>query len=271
MQKFSLGRRGVLTAAGALGAAGLLGARPALADMLADVRKAGKIRVAVTMGIPLFAFMDTNLRPTGSDVETARMLAKAMGVELELVEITNAARVPTVQTRKADILVAALAITPERKRAIDFSIPYATLDIIVAGTPNLQVKDYADLVGKRIGVTRATVNDLMVTQNARGAEIVRFEDDATLITAVVSGQLDLVSTQTAVLAGMNEKRTANPLQVKFVQQELTLGIALPKGEPEMKAWLDDWIRKTYASGELNRMFSGFHGRDLPQGLVDRQV
>jgi polar amino acid transport system substrate-binding protein len=263
-------RRSLLAGAAGLAAAGTI-ALPARADSLDDIKKNKKVRIAVAMGIPLFAYMDASLTPTGSDVETAKMIAKSLGAELDLIQITNAARVPTIQTRKADILIASLAITPERKRAIDFTIPYATLDIIVAGIPSLGVKDYPDLVGKRIGVTRATVNDVMVTQNARGAEIVRFEDDATLITAVVSGQLDLVSTQTAVLASMNEKRAGNRLDVKFVQQELNLGMALPKGEEPLKAWLNEWIRTSFTSGELTTMFKKFHNRDLPKDLITREV
>jgi polar amino acid transport system substrate-binding protein len=264
-------RRTLLAGAAGLAAAGGI-VLPARADSLDDIRKNKKVRIAVAMGIPLFAYMDAGLNPTGSDVETAKMIAKGLGAELDLVQITNAARVPTIQTRKADILIASLAITPERKRAIDFTIPYATLDIIVAGIGSIAVKDYPDLVGKRIGVTRATVNDVMVTQNAKGAEIVRFEDDATLITAVVSGQLDLVSTQTAVLASMNEKRGAtNKLDVKFVQQELNLGMALPKGEPALQAWLNEWIRTAFNDGSLNTMFKKFHNRDLPKDLITREV
>ena len=176
---------------------------------------------------------------------------------------------PTIQTRKADILVANLGITAERKKAVDFSVPYATLNIIVAGPDNVEIKDYKDLTGKRIAVTRATVNDQMVTQNSKGAEIVRFEDDATLITAVVSGQVDIVSTQTAVLAAMNEKRSGAKLATKFVQQELNLGIALPQGETELKSWLDGWIKKKVADGELNTVFKKFHNRDLPADLTQR--
>lgn len=254
----------------AAAAAWLSFAPVAQADQLDDIMKAKKIRVAVAMGVPLFAFVDAQVKPTGSDVETARMIAKDMGVELELVEITNAARVPTVQTRKADILVANLGITPERKKAVDFTVPYATLNIIVAAPESMAIKDYADLAGKRIGVTRATVNDQMVTQNAKGAEIVRFEDDATLITAVVSGQVDIVSTQTAVLAAMNEKRGGkNPLMTKIVQQELNLGIALPQGETRLKEWLDNWIKTNVANGQLNATFKKYHHRDLPADLVQR--
>ena len=240
------------------------------ADQLDDIKKAGKIRVAVAMGVPLFAFVDANVKPTGSDVETAKLIAKDLGVTLDLVEITNAARVPTIQTRKADILVANLGITPERKKAVDFSVPYATLNIIVAAPEATKIGDYKDLVGKRIGVTRATVNDQMVSQQAKGAEIVRFEDDATLITAVVSGQVDIVSTQTAVLAAMNEKRGGtDPLKTKFVQQELNLGIALPQGETRLKEWLDSWIKTNMANGQLNTLFKKFHTRDLPADLTQR--
>ena len=71
----------------------------AQADRLDDIRKAGKVRIAVAMGIPQYSYVDGNLNPTGSDVETARLIARDLGVDLDLVEITNAARVPTIQTR----------------------------------------------------------------------------------------------------------------------------------------------------------------------------
>jgi len=246
-----------------------LSVAPAMADSLADIKAAGKVRIAVAMGVPLFAFVDSNLKPTGSDVETARMIADALGVELELVEITNAARVPTIQARKADILVADLAITAERQKVIDFTVPYATLDIIVAAQPSVAISGYADLAGKRIGVTRATVNDTLVSKEAPGAEPVRFEDDATLITALASKQVDIVSTQTAVLAAINEKRADDPLEVKFVQQSLDLGIAVPQGEPQLRDWLNGWIKDNFANGKLPAMFKSFHNRDLPADLTSR--
>ncbi|WP_298371694.1 transporter substrate-binding domain-containing protein [Azospirillum sp.] len=254
----------------AVAALWLTAAPVAHADQLDDILKAKKIRIAVAMGIPLFAFVDKNVKATGSDVETARLLARDMGVELELVEITNAARVPTIQTRKADLLVATLAITPERKKVIDFSTPYATLDIIVAAPPDVAIKGYDDLVGKKIGLTRATVNDSLVTKNAKGAEILRFEDDATLITAVVSGQVDIVSSQTTAIAAINERRTQNPVKVKFTQQELNLGIAMPQGEDRLKAWVNAWIKTNFENGKMNAIFSSFHDRDLPMDLLTRQ-
>ncbi|MGH9915337.1 MAG: transporter substrate-binding domain-containing protein [Pyrinomonadaceae bacterium] len=259
----------IMKVAVAATAALMIVATAAQADILENIKKSGKVRIAVAMGSPEYSYVDGDLKATGSDVETARLIAKDLGVKLELIEITNAARVPTVQTGKADLLVSALGITDERKKAIDYSVPYATLSLIVAAPKTVEIKNYADLAGKRIGVTRATTNDMDITQNAPGAQIVRFEDDATLITAAVSGQVDIISSQSAVLGGLNKKRTSNPLELKFTQKETNLGIALPKGEKPLQDGLNNWVKTNFANGTLRTVFKEFHNRDLPDDLTSR--
>ena len=56
-----------------------LGTTAAHADLLDDVMKAKKIRIATDMAIPPSGMMDANLKPTGSDVETAQLLRKTWG------------------------------------------------------------------------------------------------------------------------------------------------------------------------------------------------
>lgn len=236
---------------------------------LQQIKDAGRIRIAVAMGIPQYSYIDGSMQPTGSDVETAKLIAKDLGVDLQLVEITNAARVPTIQTGKADLVVSALGITEERKQAIDFSVPYATLAIVVAAPEDVEIKGYDDLAGQRVGVTRATTNDQDLTANAPDAEILRFEDDATLITAAVSGQIDILSSQSAVIGGINAKRGGTPMEIKFVQKETNLGVGLPKGNPELQAWVNDWITTHFADGTLRELFTQFHDRDLPDDLTSR--
>ena len=51
-------------------------AQAALADQLDDIKKAGKIRIAIAMGTPLYSYADANMQPAGSDVETAQLLAR---------------------------------------------------------------------------------------------------------------------------------------------------------------------------------------------------
>ncbi|NYT38247.1 transporter substrate-binding domain-containing protein [Allopusillimonas soli] len=239
-------------------------------DALDRIKDAGTIRVAVAMGVPMFSYANANMQPEGSDIDTAKLLAKDLGVKLQLVEITNAARVPTIQTGKADIAVANLSITPQRQKVIDFSIPYASLQTIVAAPKDVKIKDYADLKDVTIGVTRATVNDADISKNASDANIRRFEDDATLVTAAVTGQVQAISSQWPNVAEVNKKLTDKPYETKFVQHEFMLGIALPKNNPKLQAWLNDWIKANLANGKLNGIYKKYHGSDLSGKVVKGQ-
>src|SRR5450755_1859421 len=110
------------------------------ADTLDDIKKAGKIRIAIDLAIPPFGMTDDKMQPTGSDVDLARLLAKDLGVELEIVTTTGPTRIPMLQTNKADLVVSTLSITPDRAKVIVFSIPYADHPSVVASLSTVPLK-----------------------------------------------------------------------------------------------------------------------------------
>lgn len=111
--------------------AGLM-AGPAFADGLDTIMQRKKLMVAIDLGNPPHGMMDKDFKPTGSDVETAHLLAKDLGVELEIVQVSTPNRVQFLLTNKADIVISALSITDERKKDIDFSTAYAELQCVSA-------------------------------------------------------------------------------------------------------------------------------------------
>jgi polar amino acid transport system substrate-binding protein len=238
----------------------------AMADELDDIKKAGVVRVAIAIGTPLFSYADQNLKPAGSDVDTAAALAKDLGVKLELVQITNAARIPTLQAKRADLVISSLSVTPERAKVVDFSQPYAVISIIVGGVKTVKVEDYADLDGKTIGLTRATVNDTLTTQQAKGAQIQRYEDDATLITSMVTGQVDVFSSTPSNLKEMQDRAPQRSIEMKFEQKTFDLGIAMNKDQPRLKEWVNNWVNTNQKNGNLNTIYKKYHGRDLPDSV-----
>ncbi|KAG1447567.1 hypothetical protein G6F57_017044 [Rhizopus arrhizus] len=125
-------------------------AQSAVADTLDTIQQRKKILVAIDVGNPPHGMMDANFKPVGSDVETARLLAKDMGVELEIVQVTAPNRVQYLLSKQAAIVVSALSITDERKKVIDYSTPYAELQSIVAAPAAMDIKSYADLSGKSV-------------------------------------------------------------------------------------------------------------------------
>ncbi|WP_445657041.1 transporter substrate-binding domain-containing protein [Achromobacter sp. NCFB-sbj8-Ac1-l] len=252
-----------LALTGALAATGA-----AHADQLDDIMKAKKLRVAIDLGVPPYGMKDAALHSTGSDVETARLLAKGLGVELEIVPTTGANRVPFLQTNKADIVISSMSVTPERQKVIDFSVPYAAILAVVGAPKSMTLTSAVDLSNKKVIATRGTTNDTELTKIApKDAQIIRFDDDATSITAVVSGQADIFATAPALLRTINDKAPAKQMESKFVMRLNMLAIGLRKNEPALKAKLDDWVRANLKNGELNTIYKQFHGVDLPQEVA----
>ena len=235
----------------------------AQADTLDEIKKAGKIRVAIDTAIPPFGMTDDKLQPTGSDVDVARLLAKDLGVELEIVTTTGPTRIPMLQTNKTDIVVSTLSITPDRAKVIDFTVPYADHPSVVGGLKSLSIKDLSDLDGKKVAVVRGTTQDTDLTQKAKGAQLVRYEDDATMALAVASGQVDILATARSLLPAISKKNPARTLEPKITMQTNYLAIGVRKEEPKLLAWLNDWVKANLRNGKLAAIYKQYHGIDIP--------
>ena len=237
------------------------------ADALDTIKGRGKLLIAVDLGSPPFGMTDASMQPTGSDIETARLLAKDWNMPLEFVQVTSPNRVPVLLTGKADIVMASFSVTDERKKVIDFSDPYGAILAIVAGPKSIAVKDYADLEGKRVGTTRGSTNDKEVTAKAQGAQIIRFDDDATLMAALASGQVDLMATSPEIMAAAIARNPGQQFETKIVMRTFPYAAGVRKGEPALKAKLDSWVHENLKNGKINETFKRFHGASLPEEML----
>jgi polar amino acid transport system substrate-binding protein len=243
----------------------------AQADTLDNIRAAKKIRVSVDLAVPPSGMTDSAMKPTGSDYDVAVLLAKDLGVALEVVPTVGATRIPNLQTGKADLIISTLAWTPERAKVVDYSVPYAPQISLVGGVKGINVKSMADLAGKSVAVNRSTTQDTDLTNNAKGATVVRYDDDAGVITAVVTGQADLVGTSNALFQTMMQKAPQRQLEQKFVLRTNDLGIGVRKDDPKLLAWVNDWVKANHKNGKLNEIFKKYHGTDIPADVVEKWV
>jgi polar amino acid transport system substrate-binding protein len=260
-----MNRRTLLGAGIALIAAPAL-IRPAMADTLDTIRARKKLMVAIDLGSPPFGQTDAQMQPTGSDVESAKLLAADWGFPLEIVQVTSPNRVPFLLTGKADMVMASFSVTEERKRVIDFSKAYGVIQIVVAAKKNLAISGPADLAGKRVGTTRGSSNDKEFTALNTGAQIVRYDDDATLITALVSGQVDIMATSPQIMAAANARAGSEAFEVKVVVKTNPYAIGIRKGETALQTALNEWIDKNLANGKLREIYKKYNGVDLPAEL-----
>jgi polar amino acid transport system substrate-binding protein len=232
------------------------------ADTLDDMKKAGKVRIAIDLAIPPFGMNDDRMQPAGSDVDTARLLAQDLGVELEIVTTTGPTRIPMLLTGKADLVVSTLSITPDRAKVIDFSMPYADHPSVVAALKSLQISRYADLAGKKVAVVRGTTQDTDLTRQAKGALLVRYEDDATMALAVASGQVDILATARSLLPAISRKNPARTVEPKITMETFYLAVGLRKNEPKLKEWVNGWVKANLQNGKLGAIYKKYHGVDI---------
>ena len=238
------------------------------ADALDDIKKSGKIRIAIDLGVPPYGMTDAQMKPTGLDVEAAEMLAKDWGLQFEHVSTTGASRIPALQTGKADLVISSLSYTAERAKVIDFSLGYAVLRTVIAAPKSVALKSLADLDGKTVGTVRGTTHDTQLTREGpKGMKLVRYEDDATETQAFLSGQVDVFSTAEMMVPQIDKKNPARQVELKFVLDNFKLAVGVKKDEKRLVDEVNAWISANLKNGRLNDLNKKYFGDDLPELIL----
>ncbi|KAF1043155.1 MAG: L-cystine-binding protein FliY [Herbaspirillum frisingense] len=239
----------------------------ARADALDDVQKNGTLRVAVPADFPPFGSVDSDLKPQGFDIDVANLLAKKMGVKVELIPVSSANRIPYLTTKKVDLVISSMGKNAEREKVIDFSTAYAPFFNGVFGPADLSVKSAADLAGKTIAVTRGSVEDLELSKIVpASATVKRYEDNNSTISSFLSGQVQLVATGNVVAAAIIAKNPPKKPETKFLIKDSPCFIGLNKGEKKLQDKVDAILADAKKDGSLNAISQKWLGLPLPAGL-----
>lgn len=235
---------------------------------LEDIMARKSITIAIPTDFPPYGFVGTDLKPQGLDIDMANYIGARLGAKVELLPVTTANRIPYLQTRKAHLVISTLGKNPEREKVIDFTAAYSPFFQGVYGAKSIAVKDFADLKGKTVGVTRGAIEDMELTKLApEGTNIRRFEDNTATISAFVSGQVQLVATGASVAGNMMQRNPRLDAEYKLLIKDSPNFIGVGKGEDKLRLKVNEIIAAAKAAGDLDRMAQKWLGRpagDLPQ-------
>jgi polar amino acid transport system substrate-binding protein len=240
-----------------------LGASVASAETIDEVKEKGTLTVGMLVDFPPYGILNTENKPDGYDADVARQLAKDLGVKLNIVPVTGPNRIPFLLTNKVDMLIASLAITPERAKQVQFSQPYSAAQIVVFGGKDAKITKAEDLSGLRIGVARASTQDIAVTKVApKDANIRRFDDDASAMQALLSGQVDAIGCSTTVAAQIAQ-RAPDRYENKFVLLQQEMAVAMRPGEANTLKTVNELVQKNIQNGEFSKLYQKWLGTPLP--------
>ncbi|MBL8592631.1 MAG: transporter substrate-binding domain-containing protein [Devosia sp.] len=238
----------------------------ASAQTVDEIIARGKLIIAVDTTTPPYGFLDAELKPTGFDIEVANKMGEALGVPVEFVTVTSPGRIPALLTKQVDAVVSIFSITPARAIQIDYSIPYAGQSAVVIAPKSTAISSHADLVGKKVGLTRGTAEDGILTAAAEanpGIEILRFDDYASLLQAMVSGQIDAMGGGDYGEIYLKKAQNGDDFEQKYKLKTFYFGIGVAKGNDNLRQWLNTWLFTLKSDGVLADLSMKYRNQPLP--------
>ena len=198
--------------------------------------EAGKLTMATNAAFPPYEMTTDAGEFEGIDVDTAKAIAEKLGLELQIDDMDFDAALLSVQQGKADIVMAGVTVTDERKAVMDFSDSYATgiQSIIVPNDSDIASPD--DLAGKTIGTQRGTTGYIYCSDDFGDENVVAYDDGLTAVQALNNGQVDAVVIDNAPA---QEFVAANPglkvLDTSYAEEDYAIGMAKGSALEELKA------------------------------------
>ena len=186
---------------------------------------AGKLTMATNATFPPYEMTTDSGDIEGIDVDTAKAIAEKLGLELQIDDMDFDAALLSVQQGKADIAMAGITVTDERKAVMAFSDSYATgiQSIIVPEGSDIASPD--DLAGKKIGTQRGTTGYIYCTDDFGEDSVVAYDNGLTAVQALNNGQVDAVVIDNAPA---KEYVDANPglkvLETSYAEEDYAIGM-----------------------------------------------
>ncbi|MEC5385900.1 transporter substrate-binding domain-containing protein [Uliginosibacterium sp. H3] len=245
----------------------LLAVTQAHADLLARIRADGKVRVAMSAATPPFNYLDANNNLVGSEIDTARLLARGLGVKLEIVRIPASERVTVLLERRADLVLSTLSITPERERQIAFSVPYSQIPVVIAAPQAHQYNSMLDLDGKTVGILANSSNLTSLIHDAPGAMPLEYPENTKMLAGYAAGEFDILSAPQSLVDRYNRDKPKRPMVIQFMQSVFNIAVGMPNGEKPLRDWINDWVVANLRNDNLGAIYRKHHGGSLPTTIA----
>ena len=230
---------------------------PAKVSSVDQIKKRGKLVLATGNYRP-FEYHDEKTNKTvGYDVDLAEVIAKKIGVPLEVKDMQFTSLIPSLQNDQADIVIAAMYITEQRKQAVDFAKPYTKTGMVIAvNSSNTDIKSPQDLKGKTVGVKGGATSEKVAQDfKAKGIDmtIKSYKETVDYLLDMENGRTDASIND---LLNQLEYDKTHP-NVKIVGDPFTkseLGIAVKKGNTDFVELINGVLDEMDKNGESKKLY-----------------
>lgn len=215
----------------------------AKARSLDEIKKSGKIKIAVFSDKAPFGYVDKDGKYQGYDVYFAEQLAKDLGVEPEYTSVDPAARVDVLTSNKVDLVLANFTVTDERKEKVDFAKPYMKVALGVVSPQNAPITDVGQLDGKTLIIAKGTTAETWFEKNAPNVKLQKYDQYADAYNALLDGRGDAFSTDNTEVLAWAKANKGFKVGITRLGDDDTIAPAVQKGNQELLDFVNDEIVK----------------------------
>ena len=221
------------------------------------VIKNGVLRACTPGDYKPFSFLRTDGVYKGIDIDLALSLAGAMGAKLELVKTSWTNLMPDFTAGKCEIAIGGISVTTERQKRAFFSSAY----MVNGKTPIVRCKDVGrfqtvaaiDQPAVRVIVNPGGSNERFARLSFKVATLIVHPENLTIFDEILNDRADVFVTEAAealvqqkLKPGLCAVNPESPLQYG------EMAYLLPRNDAVMKAFVDQWLHLSKATGEFQR-------------------
>lgn len=236
------------------------------ANVYQKVRQNKTIIWGVKADTPLFGSLSVkDNRLHGFDIDLARALTKQIlgkKGKAKFVVTTPNTKIPLLKNGNIDAAIAAMTITPQREKQVDFTKPYFPAGqslLVKKGSP---IKNAHQLNGKKVLVVKGTTAGQSILKFSPHARVLQYDDYGQAMSALKAGQGDVFTTDNGILAGILKNNPGYEL-VGGTFTNQPYGIAVNKGQTQMLHKLNHALSVLRKNGTYDRLmrkwFTGIPG------------
>jgi polar amino acid transport system substrate-binding protein len=211
----------------------------------------------IDANFPPFAYVDKSGNPSGFDIDAVNWIAKKMGFTVKHQPMDWDGIIPNLVAKKIDFIASGMSITPERRKMVNFTIPYWRIKQVFVSKKNAVLTVDQVLKGKhRLGVQRGTSEAEWLkdgaAKNGWNFELVYYDSAPLAIEDVLNGRISAAAMDDAPAIDAAGKK---PIQIlgTFGMPDEQFGYAVRKQDTKLLNKLNKGLKMLMADPHWNEL------------------
>lgn len=228
-------------------------------NTLQEIQDKGHITIAMSPDYPPYEFKvmeNGKEKVVGFDVEIANEIAKDLGVELRILDLSFDGLLVALNASKADMVISGMTPSPERAAAVDFSDIYYTAEqgVIVRIENKDTLQSIESLNGKKVGVQKGSIQEKMAQEQIPNANLVSLSKLPNIIMDLKSGNIDAAVVEIPVAEGYVHQFSKDLAMsgIKIVDETGGSAIAMRKNSPELLEQVNNTIKRLQSENLIEK-------------------